>query len=74
MKKSLFFKLIILIENISNENVFIKEDKLFYEEKEVLNYSMILLLSGLKENSDVYMLKLWGKGIFKMRLYNFYIE
>lgn len=35
---------------------------------------MILLLSGLKENSDVYMLKLWGKGIFKMRLYYFYIE
>lgn len=42
-----------MIENISNENVFIKEEKILYEKKEVLNYSMIFLLSGLKENSDV---------------------
>lgn len=50
--------MIKLIENISIENVFIKEEKIFYEEKEVLNYSMILLLSGLKENSDVYKLSI----------------
>lgn len=42
-----------MIENINNENVFMKEEKIFYEKKEVLNYSMILLLNGLKENSDV---------------------
>lgn len=42
-----------MIENISNENVFIEEEKIFDEKKEVLNYSMILLLSGFKENSDV---------------------
>lgn len=45
--------MIKLIENISNENVFIREEKIIDEKKEVLNYSMILLLSGLKENSDV---------------------
>lgn len=50
--------MIKLIENISIENVFIKEEKIFYEEKEVLNYSMILFLSGLKENSDVYKLSI----------------
>lgn len=38
-----------LIENTSTENAFTKEEKIFYEEKEVSNHSMISLSSGLKE-------------------------
>lgn len=53
-EKGDFSELTKLIENTSTENAFTKEEKIFYEEKEVSNHSMISLPSGLKENSDVH--------------------
>lgn len=63
-----------LIEKKSTENAFTKEEKKFYEEKEVSNHSLISLPSGLKEKSDVHMPKLLGKETFKMRLHYSYTE
>lgn len=63
--KSELSKLTKLIENISNENAFTKEEKIFDLKKEVPNHSMISLPSGLKDNSDAQMPKLWINGTLK---------